>query len=246
MSREIRLRPSAAHRWLSCTAFPALDARLDLPETSGRAAREGTRLHAHMENYLETGAVLPKCTDDHSHAVGHAYAQFRRYVDPTCSLSLTVEEPIVLEPPGGVPVRGTADLIGWDRTRKRLVVLDWKFGTRTRVTAQGNPQLLLYAAGAYKRMIQRGRQPETVEAWIVQPRIEGAEPECWTLPIPDLISEMIEVGRTIKMIKGGHVKYEPTEKNCRWCPVQKYCPEYVSATPAPPVLDEVAKYFETP
>ena len=65
------LSPSAAHRWLNCTAAPRLEA--DQPDSGSEYAREGTLAHAYCAKHLKTFLGLPTDGEDKERA---EYAQY--------------------------------------------------------------------------------------------------------------------------------------------------------------------------
>ena len=231
MSREIRLRPSAAHRWLSCTAQPALEAAVDPEETESPAAREGTRLHEYMEETLRLGRPPARATAGHREAVEEAVRQYRGTIDAGRGLSpLMKERPIRIEPRlslgRSLPIEGVADAISWHRPSSTVVVVDWKFGRGVRVDAVENPQLLIYMAGAVRLTHERGlRRPARIEGWIVQPRHPAPGPRSWVLAYDELVERIARMTDTLERIVDGDVRFDPSEENCRWCPVRDDCPQ---------------------
>ena len=242
MSRDIRLRPSTAFRWQSCTAWPALDAKIDPPDIAGPSAREGTCLHEHMENMIRFGAPLGGCAEGHAEAVTAALNLYRRHIDRE-GMAVETETPIALDF-AGHEITGTIDLLGWHPKTKTLVVVDWKFGERYAVRAEENEQLLLYAMGGYKRAAAKKVEVERVEMWIVQPRLPlVTEPEYWALDASELIARAVDVRRAVDDIMAGRVEYAPTESNCRWCGVRNYCSAAKRAELKLDTVEETARHF---
>lgn len=116
---------------------------------------------------------------------------------------------------------GTADCILI--SGKTLHVIDFKYGKSPdgRMDAEGNPQLSLYALGAYE--IYKMLYPiEDVKMSIVQPRIPDGISE-WGCSLKELLA----FGKYVKeraalAIKGGG-NYAPGPKTCKWCRARSQC-----------------------
>ena len=116
---------------------------------------------------------------------------------------------------------GTADciLIGADI----LHVIDFKYGKSPdgRVKAEWNPQMLLYALGAYEayRLLYKVR---TVRLSIVQPRLPDgiSEWEC-------TLDEMLQFGEYVKeraaLAIKGEGEFAPAPKTCKYCRARGRC-----------------------
>ena len=116
---------------------------------------------------------------------------------------------------------GTADciLIGGNI----LHVIDFKYGKSPdgRVKAEWNPQMLLYALGAYEayRLLY---QVKTVRLSIVQPRLSDgiSEWEC-------TLDEMLQFGEYVKeraaLAIKGEGEFAPTPKTCKYCRAKGRC-----------------------
>lgn len=57
MGAHALLSPSAAHRWLNCTAAPRLEARVE--DTGSTFAEEGSLAHAYCAKKLKAFLGLP-------------------------------------------------------------------------------------------------------------------------------------------------------------------------------------------
>lgn len=226
------LSPSSAHRWLHCTAAPRLEAVL--PDTAGEAAAEGTLAHAVAELLL-TKAFTPMGPRKYSNALKRLQADplytadilrhaegYRDYVKGL-SLGYNAEPYIAIEAKldltGYVPDgMGTADciLIGGDT----LNIIDYKYGKGVEVSAEANPQMMLYALGALDAysLFYGIRQ---VQMTIYQPRRDNIS--TYTMAAQDLIQWGMDVVRPAADVAyTGQGEYCPGDW-CRWCRARGQC-----------------------
>lgn len=124
-------------------------------------------------------------------------------------------------------VFGTADAVIYDRERKRLTVLDLKYGAGKLVKAVNNLQLCGYGLGAYDELRRRGGVIADLVLVIVQPRRADREGtvRTWTLKPHELFDFSGQLREAITraqdpdapLVSGPH---------CRdtFCPAQAYCP----------------------
>lgn len=178
------LGASSAHRWLNCPPSARLTA--DMPDTAGAAAAEGTVAHKLAELKLrkyffpmgprQYSAAAKKIQADPLYTPEMESAT-DEYKDAINEISLTfADKPyIALEQqvdfswivPDGF---GTADciLIG----DGILHVVDFKYGKGVPVSAEDNPQMRLYALGAWARYAL-AYAINRIRMTIVQPRNGG-------------------------------------------------------------------------
>lgn len=227
------LSASSAHRWLACPASAV--AAEAYPNEQTEFTREGTLAHEVAEVVArekirpETGrdGFAPDVTQE----MLECAAGYRDYIqEQTKSDSAVVllEQRVDFSPwvPDGF---GTCDcIILQDDT---MTVIDYKYGQGVPVSAEGNPQLRLYALGALNDYgfavdIQK------VEMHIYQPRINNVSSDTITA------AELLEwAEKTVKPIaqkaakgKGGY----SAGPHCRFCPhagrcreLTKTCTEFV-------------------
>ena len=173
--KHATLSASSAHRWLNCPPSALQEARLPDHETA--AAREGSLAHALAEYLLRTKLGLkpgnpPPETETGPEMVEHAQA----YAEYVAAAAKELENPLVsIEQrldysPWVEDGFGTGDtVIISDGT---LHIIDLKYGQGVRVEAENNPQLGLYALGAY-HAFNLLYNIETVKATIYQPRMRN-------------------------------------------------------------------------
>ena len=227
------LSASGAHRWMSCTPSAVLES--EFPDTTSEAAKEGTLAHEMAEAKLQhlfntqnyRKATLTRTlnkikknelyqpemdgyTDDYVAYIRKAAMEFEKtpYIAIEKRLDLTAYIPDGF---------GTADcvMIG-ERT---LHIIDLKYGKGVPVSAEDNPQLLIYALGAleaYKMLFAI----DTVKISIVQPRIDNTNSSAYSVTL------LRDWGEDVKELANIAIKgegdYVPGDW-CRFCRARQQC-----------------------
>ena len=227
------LSPSAAHRWLHCTPAPRVEA--EFPETTSEYAEEGRLAHRVCElaakkkftvmnnrtynSRLKKLKADPKWDDEMlstaatyvEHLTEHAMRfEHAPYVALEVQVDITDYAPEAF---------GTCDcvMIGGDE----LIMTDDKHGKGVPVSAQDNPQMLLYALGALKlyRPIY-GDMIRRVSTYIDQPRLGSYDGASMT------VEELLAWGESIKPKAAaafmGTGEFAPGEW-CRFCRAKAKC-----------------------
>lgn len=227
------LSPSAAHRWLHCTPAPRVEA--EFPETTSEYAEEGRLAHSVCElaakkkftvmnnrtynSRLKKLKADPKWNDEMlstaatyvEHLTEHAMRfEHAPYVALEVQVDITDYAPEAF---------GTCDcvMIGGDE----LIITDYKHGKGVPVSAQDNPQMLLYALGALKlyRPIY-GDMIRRVSTYIDQPRLGSYDGASMT------VEELLAWGESIKPKAAaafmGTGEFAPGEW-CRFCRAKAKC-----------------------
>lgn len=184
-----RLSPSAAHRWLHCT--PCLLREESVPQRDTVYTREGTLAHAIGETLLKTylgcgldeplEALLERVTqegfdaDEMLETVREGYverviAEFEAVRETDGGARLLIEQRVSVSP-WARECWGTSDaiIIG----NAAIHVWDYKHGKGVRVAAQDNPQMMLYALGAYEEFGCWLDEIRDVRMSICQPRVRN-------------------------------------------------------------------------
>ena len=247
------LSASSAHRWLACPpsavaaeAYPAQDTDYT---KEGTLAHEVAELFARVQvidGHPDQTVVPASCTSDAEAVTAEMQDCAREYSDYIQELTKSPDAVVLLEQrvdfspwvPNGF---GTCDcIIIQDDV---LTIIDYKYGQGVAVSAEGNPQMKLYALGALNDY-GIAYDVNRVEMHIYQPRINNIS-DC-SLMVEDLM-EWAE--KTVKPIAQkaakGKGEYKAGE-HCKFCPhagrcrqLTKTCTEYVethSLRVAVPVL----------
>lgn len=224
---------SGAHRWLHCPPSALLETQF--PDTTSEAAKEGTLAHeiceAKLRNYfftkefskrkltnrlkkLSADPLYQKEMDVHT----DAYTDFVKQA-ALCfehQPSVLIEQKLDLSSiiTGGF---GTADciLIGGNV----LHVIDFKYGKGVPVEAEGNPQMLIYAWGAYYRYSLL-YPIDTIRVSIVQPRLDIFSTAEYELKYLRNFSDY--VGRQAALAVKGEGEFKAGDW-CRFCRARKTC-----------------------
>ena len=185
MGSHALLSPSSAHRWLNCTAAPRLEANVE--DRGSDFAAEGSLAHAFCALKLKNFLGLPTAAEQdeidtlfakyHSgemdeHTDAYAAIVLQKFADAkaaTPDAQLLVETRLSFE--NYIPdAFGTADAI--IIADDVMEVIDYKYGRGVKVTAEGNPQMKIYALGAYDKF-SFDYNIKRVKMTIIQPRIDN-------------------------------------------------------------------------
>lgn len=233
MSSHALLSPSSAHRWLNCPLAPRLEAQL--PERTSEYAKEGTTAHSVCEltakkhfkkikaaectRKIKKLKTDPTWDDEMLHTA-------ETYVDHLAERAMQFEkEPYIafevkVDISDYVPEAfGRCDCVmfGGDT----LVITDYKHGKGVPVSAENNPQLMLYALGAlklYKPLF--GNALKNMEIYIDQPRLNSYEG--WKCTADELVAWGEEIKPKAQMAYMGFGEYHAGDW-CRFCRANGIC-----------------------
>jgi hypothetical protein len=229
------LSPSAAERWLKCTAAPRYEEQF--PETTSEYAEEGRLAHEVCElkltkkfttalnqrQYTDRLRKLkkdPRWSEEMDRTsdlyVEHLTEKAMGYSSPPL-VNAEVKVDFTEYVPEGF---GTCDcvMIGGDT----LDITDYKHGKGVPVSAVGNPQMRLYALGALIKYAPfYGGMIKQVRMTIVQPRISD-EPTSETLTVDDLKAWGESVKPTAQKAFAGFGEFVAGE-HCRFCRGRAQC-----------------------
>ena len=231
MAKHSNYSPSRLSRIIACPGSVELienlmwtgEVREQEPSTY---ASEGTMLHKVVDNYyVSPGNHKVKALDgletdnralildaaEYLDLVFKSLGHYNFVAQSEISVDLTS---------WGVPdVYGTLDYMIGDLVKRRVHVLDWKFGSGVTVYAKDNPQLLAYAAG----VIKWPTTMQDVTIHIVQPAIDHYD--IWQCSINELY-DWVHGTLAVAINKchfSGIDKFVPGVEQCRWCEAKNHC-----------------------
>ncbi len=239
-STHALLSPSAAHRWLNCTAAPRLEE--GIADSGSSFAEEGTLAHAycakHLKEFLgidtsEEQAEIEQYNDAYHTGEMDEYTQMYKTIvlekfnearTKTADAQLLVE--VRLDFTEYMPEAfGTADaVVIADGT---MEIIDFKYGKGVKISAFENPQMQIYALGAYTQFsfeynIQRVRMT------IVQPRIDNlSEYELEASELKAWAKYVLRPKAAEAFGKSGHQR--PGDW-CKFCKVKATCKALANLT----------------
>lgn len=237
MAKHALLSASGAHRWLECT--PSAQLELQFPQSTSEYAEEGTAAHelceltarywlgeiseAEYENQRDElakgkyyNAEMQECANDYAKFVAEKTAAARE----TCEDAFTALEVRVDFSKYVKDGFGTGDcIIVSDNV---LEIIDFKYGKGVRVEAAGNPQMKLYALGAYLEY-NTLFDIDSVRMTIFQPRLSGVQSSD-EITVKELL-EWAEkyVKPRAKLAYKGEGEFVPSEEVCKFCRAKAQC-----------------------
>jgi Protein of unknown function (DUF2800). len=226
MALHALLSASGAHRWMECT--PSATLEKSFQDQGSSFAAEGTAAHELSEHklrkFLKQRSKKPVSEYDSDELDEYTGI----YVDYATELITRVRDscrdPIILveqrlDFSNYVPEAfGTGDLvIVADGT---LYIVDLKYGKGVPVSAEENPQLMLYALGALN-LFGFLYDINKVSMTIVQPRLESIS--TYEIPVEDLLlwAEYCLKPKA-QMAMNGEGEFVPGE-HCRFCKAKITC-----------------------
>lgn len=215
---------SGAHRFLACPGSVRLS--MNLPDTAGFEAAEGTTAHAVAEEWLRSGEKPTHLIDTTRTVVagGNPYeilidramlAYVGQYVEWMQDVpgDLYVEQRVDYSRLTPIPNQGgTADSLVLRRHAATLG--DLKYGVGDKIEAANNPQLMLYALGALYR---RGDEYDIdrVTLRIAQPRLGHFDE--WHTTVGELHDFAEWAKGRMAQAWAPNPPFVPGPKQCRWC-----------------------------
>lgn len=244
-----RLGASSSKRWINCPGSIALSEGLE--DTGSFYAWEGTAAHELGERCLNNDTLphqyigeeievvikveedgteittLIMVTEEMAEAVDVFVEYVRECIEAAGSDAIVhIERQGSLEklnPPGGVPMFGTADVVIWNPVTKHLMVIDYKHGRGVVVEVEDNSQVRYYALIA---AVAEGVVPDTVEVTIVQPRAHHEDGVVRT----DAFDREELIAFKHKLFEAAERTLDPDAPLkvgswCKFCPAHAICPE---------------------
>lgn len=226
------LSASASHRWLSCT--PSVRLEEQFPDSTSDFAREGTLAHEIAELKLRKHFTEPmsqrtfntrmnkfkkhELYQDEVQKHTDAYLEYLQKI----AIGMPSQPYVAVEKridyssyaPDGF---GTVDclIIGGDT----LYVTDFKYGKGVPVSAEDNPQMKLYALGAY--LAYSFLYPITnIHLAIIQPRLDSISE--FTLSRDELLAWGESIRPVAEKAYKGEGEFVPGE-HCKFCRAKAQC-----------------------
>ena len=243
MAAHSRFSASAAHRWSPCAGSLVLAA--DFEDKTSIHAATGTVAHSVLEISMANGVAPARLLGTVMEQDGFSITVDQDMVDAVQTAIDNIREIIAGHDMVLTETRvnyaehleveheqafGTADLIAI--VGDELQVHDYKHGVGVPVSAVGNLQMILYAAGAlseYGDIADIAR----VRMVIHQPRVRQAPSE-WSIELAELhehLAALRESAKRCQQAKAAPVDHgwyktwlTPGESQCRWCPAKAMCP----------------------
>lgn len=218
------LSASSAHRWLACPPS-AVAQELYPPGKPSEHALEGTLAHEVAEAFVRY-KVLGEVSSDWSNKPGvtqemiecaRGYADYIEERITDANALILLEQRVDFSPwvPDGF---GTADCIIIQG--KTMDVIDYKYGKGVEVSAEDNPQEMLYGLGALNDY-GFAYDIETVRLHIFQPRINNISVD--ELDAHYLLTWAEDVKHIAAQAAKGEGEYA-AGMHCRWCAHAGKCP----------------------
>ena len=223
-TKQLRLRPSAASRWIACPASARLCEQVP-KRPSGEAANIGTAIHALAETCFQLGSDplqfvgqtvegITMTADNCLYALEHMKAIWA--IQDELGM-VKVEVPVKLFEDKQVLLQGTADVVGHNYTK--MTVADLKTG-KGWVDAD-TEQLKIYALGALATL--NLSDIEVIEFQIIQPH--HGEKRIHFMTVQELNDWEDNVLRpAIEDAISDAPSFKPSESACQWCDAKTICP----------------------
>lgn len=231
-----KLSPSSAERWMSCPGSVALCEGKD--DKGNQFAHDGTTMHHFAELCLTNGAMAKEY-------VGQTYSrdgfstlftadlatptqtyvdQIRQLVESTGGHLLVEQKLPIADITGEAGAHGTSDAV--ILTTDELTVADLKGGQGVAVSAEKNPQLMLYALAAYHHF-SLVQDFKTVRLVISQPRLNSYSE--WAIPLEELLAFGEQVKKAAAITRLADAPLQASEKACKFCKAKATCPALTQA-----------------
>lgn len=223
MTAHAKLSASGSHRWLNCPG--SIKAEEGIPDGGSIHALEGTRAHNLADLCFEkdcfADAFLGEEMDGgiiDAEMVEHVNG-YISYVREMCRGADSLESEQRLDFSRWVPEGfGTSDIVAVKGSQ--LIIIDLKYGKGVEVSAEDNPQLMLYALGAIDEYDWLGI--DSVLMCIYQPRKNNvSEVE---MSLGDLLKWAQWVKAQAQIAVQDDAPRNPGEKQCQWCKAKATCP----------------------
>ena len=221
---RIKLRPSAAARWMACPASVHLS--VGIPDSpSGEAAQIGTAIHALAElcwqtednpkNYVNKLVEGIRITSENAE-FAQLHLETIKRLETDLGRVLVEQHGTVLNTMQ-IQLSGTCDVVGYSVKDSIIEIVDLKTG-RNYVDAD-SAQLKIYALA----MMRELGDFQTIRLTIVQPQVGANRTHQMTLAeLNEWRSK--ELMKAIEDISYMNAYPTPSRDACKYCPAKLHCP----------------------
>jgi hypothetical protein len=226
------LSASSSHRWLVCT--PSVRLEEQFPDTTSEYAREGTLAHEIAELKLRKHFIEPMSQRTFNTRLNKMkkHELFQEEMLKHTDTYLDYLKSIALKFPTApyVAVEKKVDYSAWAPEGfgtcdciiihgEDLHITDFKYGKGVPVSAENNPQMKLYALGAWAAY--NFLYPiKNVHLAIVQPRLDSISE--WSLTLDELLAWGEKIKPVAQKAFNGEGEFIPGE-HCKFCRAKALC-----------------------
>jgi hypothetical protein len=235
-----RFAPSSAEGWMNCDDY--ILANTGKADTAGIYAAEGTAFHTVMDRWIDSGMCCHEPGDIETVEAGGERFDIEVTEEMLAHANDCARHILALATEatgqGGeyftetrvdfsdlMPIAdqgGTCDFAAV--SPGKLAIRDYKYGKGIRVDAADNPQLMLYAYGAF-RLHDLMYDIQTISIGILQPRLDHFD------VVEISRAELLDFAEVVRVraasawaaLKAGGRQRVPTPKGCMWCKDKARC-----------------------
>ena len=150
--------------------------------------------------------------------------QIRQLTESTSGTLLVEQRLPIGDITGEDGAHGTSDAV--ILTADELIVADLKGGMGVEVSAESNPQLMIYALAAYHHF-SLVQDFKTVRLVISQPRLNSYSE--WAIPLEELLAFGEQVKKAAAITRLADAPLQASEKACKFCKAKVTCPALTQA-----------------
>lgn len=232
---RIDLNPSAADRWMTCTASPRYirDNWNLLAESTDTAwNQEGTTAHevaaAALQGRKVNAAACPVPTTKEMHRHAWNYMEYVEGLKGHDGAAVHVEQKLPLFYMQERNAMIDAVVVNHDDVH----IVDYKYGEGVQVSPEGNMQCTIYAYVAVRDYATLPSPSTPVGIHIYQPRGRNAQTpaKVWSTTVGEIAQVATRIAATAQTIINNangddtyKVKFAPSEKACQFCPAKGFC-----------------------
>lgn len=225
-NQHSRLAPSAAKRWVNCTAsIEYIRQNADrIPEDSSSSyADEGTIAHEWASNILNGLNDISEVPEEMRPHVADYVDLAERLTTKKDKVFVESRVPLFYKPEDA----GTVDFALV--SDERVYILDLKYGQGVIVDAKENMQLATYALSLIRHLedLYDFTDETLVTMTIFQPRTyEGSPTKIWAINLADLRDfgrKILEAAIDIDQNEPDVLRFAPSDEVCQFCPAKGIC-----------------------